>query len=67
MMVKGKIEADKYVEDFKEINHKIFVWLGGDSCKTHEIIDILTDIALGEYTPERFKKDVEDAYVEEDE
>lgn len=45
---KGKVTEDQ-----------VFDWLGGDSAKVHEMIEIITWIANGEYTPEVLKSDIE--------
>ena len=43
----------------KVTEEQVFDWLGGDSAKVHEMIEIITWVANGEYKPEVLLSDVE--------
>lgn len=43
----------------KVTEEHVFHWLGGDSAKVHEMIEIITLVANGEYKPEVLLSDVE--------
>lgn len=42
----------------KVTEEQVFDWLGGDSAKVHEMIEIITWVANGEYKPEVLRSDV---------
>jgi len=37
---------------------QVYEWLGGDSAKTYEMIEIIAWIANGEYSAEQLKSDI---------
>jgi hypothetical protein len=43
----------------KVTEEQVYDWLGGDSAKVHEMIEIITWVANGEYKPEVLLSDVE--------
>lgn len=45
----------------------VYNWLGGDSLKTYELVQIIHEIATGEYPVSTLQSDIINTYGEDDE